>query len=80
MDIRRFFNDGEKGKDDSSEKKRPTEEGASARPPPPLMRLLSLSSLASLVKRPKQLSFFPHASVRKTSFRSMNLYLDYLLS
>ena len=35
MDIRRFFNDGEKGKDDSSEKKRPAEEGASARPPPP---------------------------------------------
>ena len=45
-----------------------------------ISQLLSLSSLASLVKRPKQLSFFPHASVRKTSFRSMNLYLDYLLS
>ena len=45
-----------------------------------ISQLLSLSSLAPLVKRPKQLSFFPHASVRKTSFRSMNLYLDYLLS
>ena len=45
-----------------------------------ISQLLSLSSLASLVKRPKQLSLFPHASVRKTSFCSMNLYLDYLLS
>ena len=42
MDIRRFFNDGEKGKDDSSEKKRPTEEGASARPPPPKRKFQQL--------------------------------------
>ena len=42
-----------------------------------ISQLLSLSSLASW---PIQLSFFPHVSLCKTSFRSMNLYLDYLLS
>ena len=40
-----------------------------------ISQLLSLSSLVSLLKLPKQLYLFPHASLRKTSFRRMNLYL-----